>query len=153
MALKDRLKQQKFSSAQQEAILGVLSCADIINRHMDELVAPFNITLPQYNVLRILRGVHPNGHPRGEITSRMIQKAPDVTRLIDRLEKQGLVARGKSPEDGRLSMSFITSKGLTLLSELDPILRRFDRQLRAALPDNDASKIATIIDRLVDGLG
>ncbi|MFM8770995.1 MAG: MarR family winged helix-turn-helix transcriptional regulator [Candidatus Kapaibacterium sp.] len=153
MALKDRLKQQKFTSAQQEAVVGILSCADIINRRMDELVAPFEITLPQYNVLRILRGVHPDGHPRGEITSRMIQQAPDVTRLIDRLERQGLVIRGKSPDDGRLSMSFITQKGLSLLSELDPILRRFDRQLRAALPDEDATRIATIIDRLVDGLG
>lgn len=152
MALKDRLKQQKFTSAQQEAVLGILSCADIINRRMDELVAPFEITLPQYNVLRILRGIHPDGHPRGEITSRMIQQAPDVTRLIDRLERQGLVIRGKSPQDGRLSMSFITQKGLDLLTELDPIIRRFDRQLRAALPDHDATSIATIIDRLVDGL-
>jgi len=153
MSLKERLQQQKFASPQQEALLGILSCADIINRHMDELVAPFNITIAQYNVLRILRGVHPDGHPRGEITSRMIQKAPDVTRLIDRLENQGLVVRGKSLNDGRLSMSTITAKGLALLTELDPILRRFDRQLRAALPDDDASKIATIIDRLVDGLG
>lgn len=152
MALRDRLQQQKFSSAQQEAVLGILSCADIINRRMDELVAPFNITIAQYNVLRILRGVHPDGHPRGEITSRMIQKAPDVTRLIDRLEKQGLVVRSKSQDDGRLSMSTITEKGLALLSELDPIIRRFDRDIRTAFTDKDAAAVSKIIDRLVDGL-
>lgn len=152
MSLKERLKQQKFTSAQQEAVLGILSCADIINRRMDELVNPFNITIAQYNVLRILRGVYPGGHPRGEITSRMIQKAPDVTRLIDRLEKLGLVVRSKSQDDGRLSMSTITDKGLALLSELDPIIRRFDRQLRSALPDPDATAVSTIIDHLVDGL-
>lgn len=148
MALKDRLKQQKFSSVQQQAMLGILSCADVLNRHMEDLISPFGITAAQYNVLRILRGVYPEGHPRGEITSRMIQIAPDVTRLIDRLERQQLVVRGKSTSDGRLSMTFITDKGLTLLNEIDPQIKKFDQHLRKHFPDVDAVALATLSDKL-----
>ena len=148
MALKDRLKQQKFTSAQQEAMLGVLSCADALNRKMEELIAPYGITAAQYNVLRILRGVHPDRHPRHEISARMIQLAPDVTRLIDRLEKQQLVVRGKSDTDKRLSLTFITDKGLALLTSIEPILQKFDRQLRKSLPEPDAVALAKLSDIL-----
>lgn len=148
MALKDRLKQQKFSSVQQQAMLGILSCADVLNRHMEEQIAPFGITAAQYNVLRILRGVHPQGHPRCEITTRMIQVAPDVTRLIDRLERQHLVVRGKSTSDGRLSMTFITDKGLALLEEIDPVIKKFDQHLRKYFADTDAVALATLSDKL-----
>ncbi|MEY3385567.1 MAG: hypothetical protein RIR53_378 [Bacteroidota bacterium] len=148
MALKDRLKQSSFSSAQQEAMLGVLSCADALNRKMEELIAPYGITAAQYNVLRILRGVHPDGHPRHEISARMIQLAPDVTRLIDRLEKQKLVVRGKSDEDKRLSLTFITDKGLALLDSIAPNLKQFDRQLRKSLTESDAIALARLSDIL-----
>lgn len=148
MALKDRLKQQKFTSAQQEAMLGVLSCADALNRKMEEIIAPYGITAAQYNVLRILRGVHPDGHPRHEISARMIQLAPDVTRLIDRLEKQLLVVRGKSDTDKRLSLTFITDKGLALLTSIEPTLHKFDRQLRKSLPEPDAVALAKLSDVL-----
>ncbi|MBU3698856.1 MAG: MarR family transcriptional regulator [Candidatus Kapabacteria bacterium] len=152
MALKDRIKQRSFSSAQQEAMLSILTCADALNRRMEEVIAPYGITGPQYNVLRILRGVHPEGHPRHEITSRMIQQAPDVTRLIDRLIKQGLVVRGKSNEDKRLSLTFITDKGLDLLASIAPTLQQFERHLRNTLSQSDAAALARLSDVLRESL-
>ena len=87
---------------------------------MEEVCYGFGITETQYNVLRILNGASPGGLCRGEIRERMIERAPDVTRLINRLEDQGLVIRTTSPEDRRLSLSMITEKGKELLREMKP---------------------------------
>jgi DNA-binding MarR family transcriptional regulator len=119
-ALKKRLKQRKFENPLHVSILNLMVAADYVRSHMEGHCNRFGITHSQYNVLRILRGVYPNGHPRGEIASRMIERAPDVTRLIDRLEKQGLVDRDRSARDRRLSMTRITKKGLDLLERMKP---------------------------------
>src|ERR1700757_3122275 len=94
-ALSRRLKQAEFSSPAQEALLSVMVAAAALNERMDRVCAGHKITRAQYNVLRILRGVHPEGHPRCEIAQRMIERAPDVTRLVDRLQAQGLVRRNR----------------------------------------------------------
>lgn len=85
-ALSRRLKQARFSSAHQEALLSLAVAAGAINDLVDEVCGKHGLTRPQYNVLRILRGVYPEGHPRCEIAQRMIERAPDVTRLVDRLQ-------------------------------------------------------------------
>jgi DNA-binding MarR family transcriptional regulator len=115
---------------------------------MDELTEPFGITSAQYNVLRILRGVYPNGHPRREIIQRMIQSAPDVTRLIDRLERNEFVRRGKSTEDGRLSLTYITDKGLALLDVIQPQLDAIDSNLVNSLTEDEAVVLAKLCDKL-----
>jgi DNA-binding MarR family transcriptional regulator len=116
---------------------------------MEELTEPHGITSAQYNVLRILRGVHPEGHPRREIIRRMIQVAPDVTRLIDRLEKQDLVHRGRSSDDKRLSLTFITDKGLALLSDMQPTLDLMNKRLWANISEDEALALAKLCDKLV----
>lgn len=127
----------------------MMVCSDVLLRRMEELTEPHGITSAQYNVLRILRGVHPGGHPRREIIQRMIQVAPDVTRLIDRLEKNGLVRRDKSTEDKRLSMTFITEKGLALLEGIQPQLDEVNRKLWENLSDDEAFALAKLCDKLV----
>src|SRR5580765_6665959 len=77
------------------------------------------LTLHQYNVLRILRGSHPAGLPSGEIASRMVTRDPDITRLVDRLERRGLVMRLRGREDRRVVQVQITANGLELLRSLD----------------------------------
>jgi DNA-binding MarR family transcriptional regulator len=149
MAIKERLQQRTFTSPHQEAMLSVMVCSDVLLRLMEELTEPHGITSAQYNVLRILRGVHPGGHPRREIIQRMIQVAPDVTRLIDRLEKNGLVRRDKSTEDKRLSMTFITEKGLELLEGIQPQLDEVNRKLWENLSDDEAFALAKLCDKLV----
>jgi DNA-binding MarR family transcriptional regulator len=149
MAIRERLQQRSFTSPQQEAMLSVMVCSDVLLRLMEELTEPHGITSAQYNVLRILRGVHPEGHPRREIIRRMIQVAPDVTRLIDRLEKQDLVHRGRSSDDKRLSLTFITDKGLALLSDMQPTLDLMNKRLWANISEDEALALAKLCDKLV----
>ena len=117
-ALQKRLKQQKFESSLEEALINVLVTAGHIREFFDKRCSQHGLTLTQYNVLRILRGVYPDGHPRCEIISRMIDRAPDVTRLIDRLENSGLVERNRSDDDRRMSITRITKEGLELIDKI-----------------------------------
>ena len=81
--LKRRLRQNRFDSAAQEALLNLLVASGHVRGTIDQLFDREHVTPGQYNVLRILRGAHPRGYSRCEIASRMIERAPDVTRLID----------------------------------------------------------------------
>ena len=115
-----RLNQEKpFSNTIDEAVISVLVAAGYIRDKIDVFLKPYGITSAQYNVLRILRGVYPNGHPRCDIAKRMIERAPDVTRLIDRLEAMKLVERDRSQQDRRLSITRISKTGLELLKQVD----------------------------------
>ena len=119
-ALKRRLKQTQFPSAAEEALLAVMVAAATLNERMERVCAKHKITRSQYNVLRILRGVYPKGHPRGDIGCRMVDRAPDITRLLDRLETRKLVRRARGSEDQRQTVTFITAKGLRLLNAMQP---------------------------------
>src|SRR5262245_14449734 len=101
-------------------MLNLLVAAGHVRQLVDDACASAEITHGQYNALRILRSGHPKGYPRGEVAARMVERAPDVTRLIDRLERRGLVERARTPEDRRLSITRITKAGLDLLRRLDP---------------------------------
>jgi DNA-binding MarR family transcriptional regulator len=125
--LRRRIKQEHFASPQQEALLNLSVAANYLRERSEKVVEEFDITLPQYNVLRILRGVHPNGHPRGEIADRMLDRAPDVTRIVDRLAAKGLVERDRNGDDRRQSITRITREGLRLLERMDaPMQQAFD---------------------------
>lgn len=99
-------------------MLNLLVAASHVRERFERISAAQGITQTQYNVLRILRGAHPDGHARCDIAMRMIEKSPDVTRLIDRLEDQGLVERDRSQSDRRLSITRITPRGLKLLQQM-----------------------------------
>ena len=118
-ALKERIKQTAdFESPMVEALLNLMTAADFVKTKINQVCARYNITQGQYNVLRILRGAHPAGYARCDIAGRMLERAPDVTRLIDRLEAQELVVRDRSAQDRRHSLARITDKGLHLLTEM-----------------------------------
>lgn len=147
-ALKKRLKQSSFESEAQEALLNVLVAANYLHQSINYMCASFGITHTQYNVLRILRGVYPNGHPRSDIICRMIEQAPDVTRLIDRLEKQGLVERVRSESDRRLSIARITQKGLDLLERTTPQITRFDGTLQNKLSVEECQTLSALCEKI-----
>jgi DNA-binding MarR family transcriptional regulator len=121
-SLKQRLKQSKFESIEQEAFLNIFVTANFLRMKNDLILSNHGITSPQYNVLRILKGKYPDGYPRCEIITRMMDQAPDVTRLIDKLIKEKYVERFESPEDKRLSLARITEEGLLLLDKINPKL-------------------------------
>ena len=149
-ALSRRLKQPTFSSPAQEALLSVIVAAATLNELMDRVCAEYKITRPQYNVLRILRGVHPEGHPRCEIACRMLDRASDITRLVDRLERQRLVKRARGSEDQRQTITYITAKGLKLLDSMRP---RIDAEVEAFLrhlSDDDCHELSRLCGVILD---
>jgi len=133
----ERRQQRPFESDAVEAYISVLRTADWLLRQTEKLLAAASLTPPQYNVLRILRGAaraEGNAHsglPCREIGARMITRDPDITRLLDRLEKAGLVARARDAQDRRVVNVQIATDGMRLLNKLDrPIRELHERQLR-----------------------
>ncbi len=147
-ALKQRLKQSHFESEKQEATLNILVTANYLRQYMNSAYTEFDITHTQYNVLRILKGIYPQGHPRSEIICRMIEQAPDVTRLIDRLEKQGLVERIRTEEDRRLSIARITDKGLEVLEKIHPYIDRFDSVIGTRLTPAECLELSRLCEKI-----
>ena len=117
------------------------------------LKATAELTLHQYNVLRILRGSHPAALPSGEIATRMISRDPDITRLVDRLEKRGLVARIRGRQDRRVVEVAVTEKGLELLSGLDEHVDRFPRNMLGHLGPKRLEQLGVLIEQALSDLG
>jgi DNA-binding MarR family transcriptional regulator len=103
---------------EEEAILSIARTAAIVEHAGAEALKPFDLTITQYNVLRILRGAG-EGLCRNEVGERLVTKVPDVTRLLDRMESAGLIVRQRGGEDRRFVSTQITEKGLKLLEKID----------------------------------
>jgi DNA-binding MarR family transcriptional regulator len=117
-----------FHSPEHEAYLNLQRTADHLLRGVEELMKPMGLTPSQYNVLRILRGAGSEGLACGEIAARMLTRDPDMTRLLDRLDKRGLVSRTRRRNDRRVVMTRITSGGLKLLAALDEPLEELHKK-------------------------
>jgi DNA-binding MarR family transcriptional regulator len=116
-------------SSEEAAFLDLLRTTDMLSRGLVTILKPEDLSSTQYNVLRILRGA-PEGLPCGEIAKRMITRDPDITRLLDRLEKRGLISRSREARDRRTVMARITGAGLKLLARLDePVQAAHRKQL------------------------
>ncbi len=112
-----------FPSVREEAILSILRTADLVRTSIGDLLAPYGITMQQYNVLRILRGAGEAGLPTLSIGDRMIESAPGITRLLDRMESKHWVIRERCRIDRRVVHARIAPEGLQLLARLDGPLR------------------------------
>ena len=144
----DEKPPETFRSREQQATLGLLRTADAVKRSLAQVIEPHGITPQQYNVLRILRGAGPDGLPTLSIGERMIEQTPGVTRLVDRLERKGLVARTPCPKDRRRVFCRITTKGLDLLEELDDPINRWDSRAVSVLPPSDLNVLVDLLDRV-----
>ncbi len=152
--IRKRLEQTKsFENLAQEAMLNLMIAAGHLNEWNDKVCTEHGITRSQYNVLRILRGVYPGGHPRQEITRRMVDRSPDVTRLIDRLEKAGFVERDRTDQDRRLSIARITQRGLELLEQIAPDFDRLYAHLTCTLDARDMQELSRICEKIYGGTG
>jgi DNA-binding MarR family transcriptional regulator len=107
---------------EEEAFVALQRAADVLMRELGELLKVHDVSPTQYNVLRILRG-SADGLPCGEIGERMITRDPDITRLLDRMEKRGLISRSRDAKDRRIVCARITPAGLKLLAGLDQPVR------------------------------
>ena len=120
---------RRTGSVEEAAFLELLRTTDMLSRGMVQVLKAEDLSATQYNVLRILRGA-PEGLTCGEIANRMITRDPDITRLLDRLEKRGLIARCRETKDRRMVLTRITPEGLKLLAGLDePVQEGHRKQL------------------------
>lgn len=127
-SLQRDLKQSKpFDSLEEEVFLNLQKTAETLIGGLAEALKPFDLTATQYNVLRILRGAGNDGIPCREVSERMVNRDPDVTRLLDRLEARGLVARTRLVSDRRVVMARIADAGQRLLVRADPAVSAFLR--------------------------
>ena len=118
-------------SLENRIFVALLETADTIGQEAEQLVKTAGLTGAQYNVLRILRGAEPEGLPCRGIGDRMISHDPDMTRLLDRMEKRGLITRVRQTDDRRVVKTRITPQGLSLLKNLDqPVHDLHKRQFR-----------------------
>ncbi len=152
-AVQREIKQRKpFRSASQEAFIALLRTADLLRRRVSADIEPEGITLQQYNVLRILRGAGPEGLPTLEIVERMIEQAPGITRLLDRLERKRLVSRERCPEDRRQVTCRISELGLDLLAKMDRSLDHADDALFSSLSGAEQRQLIRLLDQVRAGV-
>jgi DNA-binding MarR family transcriptional regulator len=126
LKLEDAIKQKKFESPQVKAMLNIMYTSNWLIGEFRDIYKPYGITPQQYNVLRILRGKHPESVNPSEIKEVMLDKNPDITRLCDRLLSMGLIGRSINSENRRKMNIVITAQGLELLNQIAPLL--LDRQ-------------------------
>ena|SRR2546427_4349474 len=127
-------------------VMAILSSADRIQRRLGVLFEPHGITSQQFNVLRILRGAPPEGLCTLAIAQRMIERAPGITRLIDRLEKKGMVRRVRSVDDRRQVWCRITAAGERLLARLDDAVEAFDGATVRGISAADQARLTALLE-------
>jgi DNA-binding MarR family transcriptional regulator len=133
------------SPYESELFVAVLRAADALSRQAEQLLKTRGLTAPQYNVLRILRGAHPEGLACSSIGERMISRDPDMTRLLDRIEKLGLLTRERESEDRRVVRTRITEKGLALLKTLDAPVHELHKLQFQKLPSGNRRLLAELL--------
>ena len=122
-------QKRRAGHLEEAALLDLLRATDMLSRGLIDVLKSEDLSMTQYNVLRILRGA-PEGLPCGEVANRMITRDPDITRLLDRLEKRGLISRSRETKDRRTVIARITQLGLKLLGRLhEPVLETHRKQL------------------------
>ncbi len=147
--VRDEIRQRRpFRSRGHETAVVLLRTADAVRQAYEPAIAPRGLTLQQYNVLRILRGAGEDGLPTLEIAERMVERAPGITRLLDRLERKGLVRRARCDQDRRRVLCWPTAAALALLAELDAAVDAADSTVVAALGESEQRRLVGLLDRV-----
>lgn len=147
MAFKEEIKQEKFKNPQIKAALNLIYSANHFENLMRRMLKPFDLTHEQFNVLRILRGNHPDAYELNEIRDRMLNSWSNVSRLVEKLRKKGHVTRQPKKENRRKVEIKITDKGLQFLSKIDESLVT-DHLLAEALSEEKAEILSQLLDEL-----
>jgi MarR family transcriptional regulator, organic hydroperoxide resistance regulator len=140
-----------FATPEEEASLSILRTSELLQQQSSAFIKPYDLTGPQYNVLRILRGSFPNGLPCGQIADRMITRDPDVTRLLDRLEARGLISRERGNQDRRVVVATITAEGLRVLQEIDPAILDHHRRQFSNLDSTELRELIRLLQLVREG--
>jgi DNA-binding MarR family transcriptional regulator len=145
MKIEEEIKQQKFRNQLQKAVINLLYTANWMEGKQQDTFKPFNMTLQQFNILRILRGQHPNSISATEIKSRMLDKNSDVSRLLDRLLAKKVITKRTCPNDKRAADINLTEEGLELLKAIDKKQQQIDGIL--LLSEEEAEQLSNLLDK------
>ncbi|HEX6373769.1 MAG TPA: MarR family transcriptional regulator [Longimicrobium sp.] len=146
------LKQTRpIGSLEEEAYLNVQRTSNTLSQGIADLLRSHDLTPAQYNVLRILRGAGEEGLTASDIAGRMISRDPDVTRLVDRLEKRGLVDRWRCSHDRRVVWTRLSPAGRALIDPLDAPLDALHRRLLSHMPPEKLQTLIALLEEARDG--
>lgn len=140
------LQEPAFSSAEEEAFLNLVRSSDCLQRAFQHTIRGWGLTATQYNVLRILRGVHPGALPCAAIGERMIAAEPDITRLLARLKRLKLIRQHRDRRDRRVVLTAITDTGLGLLRTMDPAVHSAPKQMLGHMRRVDLAELIRLLE-------
>jgi|SRR5579863_4086887 DNA-binding MarR family transcriptional regulator len=147
VALKQEIVQERpFTSIEEEALLNLLRTADCLQRAFQRISREWGVTGTQYNVLRILRGSHPQGLTCTAIGDRMITAEPDITRLLGRLKALKLIRQHRDRQDRRVVWTQISEAGLELLRKMDPVVQQEPKNLLGHLQERDLTELIRLLE-------
>lgn len=145
MKIEAEIYQTKFKSVQQKALINLIFTANWLINKQQDFFKPYGITSQQFNILRILKGQHPNSLSGKEIKKRMLDKNSDVSRLLDRLIHKNFIEKKLCTQDKRASDVFITDQGLNLLQQLSETQNHIDHILD--LTAEEAETLSNLLDK------
>lgn len=148
MKLSELIRQDHFASTGQEAMFNVIVTGSWLLGELAGVMAPYGITPAQYNLLRILRGSHPHKLRCSDIGARLLDRTPDVTRLLNRLERNDLVHRSRADYDRRVVEVGITGAGLALLERMDGNVESAVEHLTSHLTRDEHRHLCALLERL-----
>jgi DNA-binding MarR family transcriptional regulator len=147
-----KLKRGSENCLEAHVFVTLMRTADALSRGAEALLKPYSLSGTQYNILRILRGAGENGLACREVGCRLITRDPDITRLLDRMESRGLIARAREAQDRRVVKTRITAEGLRLLAKLDQPVRDLHRRQWRHFPAKQLRQLSNLLDRAREGL-
>lgn len=147
MRIEDEIKQKQFSNIYHRMSVNILFTASWLQTHHLRMLKPHGITPQQYNVLRILRGQHPNAASVGLIQERMLDRSSNASRLVDKLVAKKLVDRKTCPDDRRQVDIKITTAGLELLERMDVDMKKWEGMMKT-LSEDEAGQLGELLDKL-----
>jgi DNA-binding MarR family transcriptional regulator len=150
--LLEELQQRKpFETLYEEVYVEILRTSQVTSRWITESLKPSELSGPQFNVLRILRGAGPAGLPSGRIAERMVNHDPDLTRLLDRLEARGLVAKARDTKDRRVVNACITKAGLDLVAKATKDMQALLEERMTPMSAKRLEQLADLLEEVRNG--
>jgi DNA-binding MarR family transcriptional regulator len=150
MRLEEEIQQFKFRNQRQKVMINLFYTYNVLSSRVQDFLKSEQLTMQQFNILRILRGQHPNPITNTMVKERMLDKNSDVTRIIDRLIREGLVSRVNCESDRRRVDITITQKGLDILSRLDAKSDEMDK-IGHGLSEEESTIMNDMLDKLRSG--
>jgi DNA-binding MarR family transcriptional regulator len=147
MKRNSKLKRQPNAPLEEKVFVSLLRTADALSRGGEALLKPYSLSGTQYNILRILRGAGEQGLACREVGCRLISRDPDITRLLDRMESRGWIARARETQDRRVVKTRLTAEGLRLLGELDAPVYEMHRRQLGHIPAKQLRQLSKLLER------